>query len=103
MITFELAGQRSGAVAVTKYNEDGEHRGAVAVMEPDARHGAVIRVVKPVTLDGLEAILARLRAEHADLIDRWQADAVEAEVARQSAEAARQSAEAAVPPPESAD
>lgn len=103
MPTFELTPQRSGAIAVTKYNEDGEHRGAVAVMEPDPRHGAVIRVPKAITLDGLEAILDRLRADHADLIDRWEGEAkapvaVEKEIAQPAAEA-----EKAEAPPESAD
>jgi len=94
MQTFELTRQRSGAITVRNYQEDGEHRGAVAVMEGDPRHGAVIRVSKFITLAGLDAVLARLRAEHQDLIDRWEADAVEAALAREKAERDRWDADA---------
>ena len=78
MPTFDLTLQKRRRIVVRNYREDGEHRGAVAVVSIDPCHGPVIRVSKRITLEGVEAILARVRADHGDQLDRWEHDLAEA-------------------------
>ena len=77
MQTFDLCVQGRSIVA-RNYREDGEHRGAVAVVSVDAARGVLVRVSKPIPLEAVAAILDRVRAEHADDLDRWQAEAIAA-------------------------
>jgi len=59
MRTFEISQQRSGAVLVNRYQEQGVHLGAVAVLDPRSQRGPLVRITKPISLAGARAIIER--------------------------------------------